>query len=322
MEDVNNKFIEGLKTFSKVLKDSYNEGNNLITLESFAGLCTVICNLKRLVSMLESKEFVVINKDGSIDNDFSKDLENLIDFEIIYKPGCNMFIDLSNSKTHESFNKIINCADKIDSGDLQVKDVRTSKPYVFFIDSGHDIVKGWDVEDNADYDNYYYDYTKSFSSRKEAEDFANELNSRLHPTLEGKDELTDSKSRAKHRSECFKVFHNKIPKGDEASPYLEVYVDRDLKMVYYTLMVHSCQEGIYCTGGLYKIPVFRFCYSFNEIKLRGGLFMVSKILDLKMSKMPKSISYSPGSYSMIRLGLSLFYPTSNYYPPLAEDEGI
>ena len=37
-----------------------------------------------------------------------------------------------------------------------MEDVITSKPYVFFIDSGHDIVKGWDVEDNADYDNYYY----------------------------------------------------------------------------------------------------------------------------------------------------------------------
>lgn len=322
MEDVNNVFIEGLKTFSNVLKDSYNGGNNLIVLDSSIELYKVICDLKELASRLESKEFISINKDGSVDNNFYKDLENLIGSRYIYKPGCNLFIDLSNSETHESFKKIINCDDKIDSGELQIKDVRTSKPYVFFIDSGHDIVKGWDVEDNADYDNYYYDYIKYFPSRKEAEEFANELNSRLHPTLEGKDELTDSKSRAKHRSECFKVFHNEIPKGDEASPSLKVYVDRDLKMVYYTLMVHIRQEGIRCAGGLYRIPVFRFCYSFNEIRLRGGLFIVNKILDSKMSKMPKSISYSPGSYSMIRLGLSLFYPTSNYYPPLAEDEGI
>lgn len=316
MEDVNNKFIEGLKTFSKVLKDSYNEGNNLITLESFAGLCTVICNLKRLVFMLESKEFVVINKDGSIDNDFSKDLENLIDFEIIYKPGCNMFIDLSNSKTYESFNKIINCADKIDSGDLQVKDVRTSKPYVFRIGFGHDVVKCWDVEDNIDYSSF--EYIKYFSSRNEAEEFAKELTNRLHPTLEGKDELTYRKSRAKHRSECFKVFHNEILKGDEVSPALEVYVDMDLKMVYYTLMVHSDKESFPCGDDLYDIPVFRFCYSFNEIRLRGGLFIVNKILDSKMSKMPKSISYSPGSYSMIRLGLSLFYYDSTYNHPLIE----
>lgn len=318
MEDVNNIFIEGLKTFSKILKDSYRKDNNLVVLDSSLELCKAICNLKDLVSRLESKEFLAMNKDGSVDNNFSKDLENLIDFEIVYNPGCRMSIDLSISETYESFKRIIDCIDKIENGELQLKDARTSKPYVFYIDSGHDIVKGWDDIDNADYDNCYYRYVKSFSSRKEAEEFANELNSRLHPTLEGKDELTDSKSRAKYRSECFKVFHNEIPKGDEASPSLEVYVDRDLKMVYYTLMVRSRQEGIYCTGGLYKIPVFRFCYSFNEVRLRGGLFIMNKILDSKMSKMPKSISYSPGSYSRIKLGLSLFYYDSTYNRPLIE----
>lgn len=318
MEDVNNVFIEGLRTFYKVLKDSYHEGNNLVVLDSSLELCKAICNLKDLVSRLESKEFSAMNKDGSVNSDFSKDLENLIDFEIICNPGSKMSIDLSNSETYKSFKRVIDCIDKIENGELQLKDVRTSKPYVFYIDSGHDIVKGWDDLDNIDCDNYYYDYIKSFSSRKEAKEFANELNSRLHPTIEGKDELTDSKSRAKHRSECFKVFHNEIPKGDEASPSLKVYVDRDLKMVYYTLMVHSRQEGIYCTGGLYKIPVFRFCYSFNEVRLRGGLFMVSKILDSKMSKMSESISYSPGSYSRIKLGLSLFYYDYTYNHPLIE----